>query len=330
MKALITGGAGFIGSHLADRLVELGHEVAILDDLSTGTLDNLAGLNDKPGFSFTAGSVTDEALVNDLVDGADIVFHLAAAVGVRLIVERPTLTIETNIRGAEVVLRAAAATGAKTFLASTSEVYGKGIEVPFREDSDLLFGPTTGTRWSYACSKAIDEYLALAYAREQNLPVVIARLFNTVGPRQRGRYGMVLPTFVRQGLSGDDITVYGDGEQTRCFSDVGEVVSCFIALAEAPQATGRVINVGSNREVSINALAELVRQKTGARSRIRHISYADAFNDDFEDLSRRVPDLRRLQEAIGFHPSRSLEEIVTDVVAHQSAQRDRQAATLTP
>jgi UDP-glucose 4-epimerase len=313
--ALVTGGAGFIGSHLAERLLGAGHEVVVLDDLSTGDLRNLAAVEGSPRLHARIGSVTDESLVGELVERADCVFHLAAAVGVKLIVEHPTRTIETNVRGTEVVLRAAAARGRPVLLASSSEVYGKSLRVPFAEDDDIVLGATSKSRWGYACSKAIDEYLALAHARESGLPVVIARFFNTVGPRQTGRYGMVLPTFVRQGLAGDDITVYGDGEQRRCFADVSEVVDCALALAACEAARGRVFNVGSDREVSINALAELVRERTGGASRIVHVPYEDAYTAGFEDLGRRVPDCSRLEGAIGRRPVRPLEAIVEAVIA---------------
>jgi UDP-glucose 4-epimerase len=315
MISLITGGAGFIGSHLAERLVAEGGEVWILDDLSTGAIRNLDALLESPRVQHRIGSVTDEPLVGELVDRADVVFHLAAAVGVKLIVEHPTRTIETNIRGCEVVLQAAAKKGKPVLLASSSEVYGKGARVPFAEDDDLVLGATTKSRWGYACSKAIDEYLALAYAHERSLPVIIARLFNTVGPRQTGRYGMVVPTFVRQGLAGDDITVYGSGEQRRCFADVADVVECLVRLAACERARGRVFNVGNDREISINGLASLVRGCTGGASRIVHVPYEEAYAAGFEDLGRRVPDLARLEATIGFRPSAPIETIVDRVVA---------------
>ncbi|MFI5320529.1 MAG: NAD-dependent epimerase/dehydratase family protein [Myxococcota bacterium] len=319
MRVFITGGAGFIGSHLSERLIAEGCEVWILDDLSTGAMRNVDALVEHPRFHYRIGSVTDEELVSALVDRADVVFHLAAAVGVKLIVERPTHTIETNVRGAEVVLQAAAKKGKLTFMASTSEVYGKGVRLPFSEGDDLLFGSTTKSRWAYACSKAIDEYLALASHRERALPVVITRFFNTVGPRQVGRYGMVLPTFVRQGLRGDDITVFGSGEQQRCFGYVSEVVECLLKLVKTPAAIGQVFNIGNDHEISINALAELVRQKTGGRSKIVHVGYDEAYPDGFEDMERRIPSVAKLVGAIGYRPSMKVDEITDRVIAAMRA-----------
>jgi UDP-glucose 4-epimerase len=314
MNVLITGGAGFIGSHLVDRLIQAGHEVWVLDDLSTGTMANLDHLDANPRFHFQQGSVTDVAAVAPLVDHVDAIFHLAAAVGVKLIVSNPVRTIETNVQGTEVVLRSAAKKQKQVVLASSSEVYGKGVRIPFQEDDDLLLGPTTRSRWGYACSKAIDEYLALAYHREFSLPVVIARFFNTVGPRQTGRYGMVLPTFVQQGLQGQDITVYGDGEQRRCFGDVFAVVEALANLSACAAASGRVFNIGCDREISIYALAELVRDMTGGGSRIVKIPYDEAYEDGFEDLGRRVPNLTRLDETIGFHPDTPIERIIQNII----------------
>jgi UDP-glucose 4-epimerase len=319
MRAFITGGAGFIGSHLAERLIADGWEVWILDDLSTGSMRNVDALTASSRFHYRIGSVTNEELVAALVDRADVVFHLAAAVGVKLIVEKPTHTIETNVRGSEVVLQAAAKKGKLTFIASTSEVYGKGVKLPFAEDDDLLFGATTKSRWAYACSKAIDEYLALAYSRERRLPVVITRFFNTVGPRQVGRYGMVLPTFVRQGLAGEDITVFGSGEQRRCFGFVSEVVEALVRLTKTPAAIGQVFNIGNDSEISINALAELVREKTGARSKIVHVGYDEAYPDGFEDMERRVPSVAKLERAIGYRPSMKVDEITDRVIAAMKA-----------
>jgi UDP-glucose 4-epimerase len=319
MRVFITGGAGFIGSHLAEKWIAEGAEVWILDDLSTGSMRNVDALVDNPRFHYRIGSVTNEELVASLVDRADVVYHLAAAVGVKLIVERPTHTIETNVRGAEVVLQCAAKKGKLTFVASTSEVYGKGVKLPFSEDDDLLFGSTTKSRWAYACSKAIDEYLALAYHRERDLPVIITRFFNTVGPRQVGRYGMVLPTFVRQGLAGEDITVFGSGEQRRCFGYVTEVVECLVKLARTQSALGQVFNIGNDHEISINALAELVRTRTGARSKIVHVGYDEAYPDGFEDMERRIPNVSKLVGAIGYRPSMKVEEITDRVIAHMKA-----------
>lgn len=321
MKFFITGGAGFIGSHLAERLIADGHHVGVLDDLSTGEISNLDAIVEHPRFRHRIGSVTDVELVSEMVDRADVVIHLAAAVGVKLIVERPTHTIETNVRGSEVVLQAAAKKGKLVFLASTSEVYGKGVKLPFAEDDDLLFGNTTKSRWAYACSKAIDEYLALAYHSERKLPVVIARFFNTVGPRQTGRYGMVLPTFVRQALAGEPITVYGTGEQRRCFGYVGEVVECIVRLVEQPEAVGRVFNIGNDQEISMNALAQLVNERTGAAAPIEHVEYEDAYPEGFEDMDRRIPSVAKLEGAIGYRPSMRVEDIVDRVI---ESMRDRE------
>jgi UDP-glucose 4-epimerase len=321
MIALVTGGAGFIGSNLADRLVADGHEVWCLDDLSTGAMHNIDHLTDSGSFHFRLGNVTDESLVGELVDRADVVYHLAAAVGVKLIVENPTHTIETNVRGSEVVLQAAAKKGKLVVMASTSEVYGKGVKIPYSEEDDLLLGPTTKARWGYACSKAIDEYLALAYARERELPVLIVRFFNTVGPRQTGRYGMVLPTFVRQGMAGEDITVYGSGEQRRCFGDVSEVVESVLRLVDRRDTWGQVYNVGSTHEISINELAELVCERTGGRSRIVHVPYEEAYAEGFEDLGRRVPDVSKLERAIGFRPTLTTAEIVDRLIANLEGGR---------
>jgi UDP-glucose 4-epimerase len=320
--SLITGGAGFIGSHLAERLLDSGHEVRVLDDLSTGSMKNIDHLIGRPGFQHRIGSVTDEQLVAELVDYADVVFHLAAAVGVKLIVENPTRTIETNVRGSEVVLRAAAKKAKLVVLASSSEVYGKGVKSPFSEDDDLRLGPTSKTRWGYACSKAIDEYLALAYAREQNLPVLIARFFNTVGPRQIGRYGMVLPTFIRQGLAGSDITVFGSGNQKRCFADVVEVVECLMRLVENRDAQGQVFNIGSDEETSINDLAQRVRDLTGGISKIVHVPYGQAYADGFEDLMVRVPDLGKLERFIGYKPRTPVDAIIQRMVEQQTKRAE--------
>jgi UDP-glucose 4-epimerase len=314
MRVLITGGAGFIGSHLAEHLIAQGHHVVVLDDLSTGQMANLAALVDHPCFRYRIGSVTDEPLVAEMVDLADVTVHLAAAVGVRLIVERPVHTIETNVHGTEVVLACAAKKGKQVVLASTSEVYGKGTKVPFSEDDDLQLGATRHSRWAYACSKALDEWLALAYASERGVPVVICRLFNTVGPRQTGRYGMVLPTFVAQALRSKPITVYGSGEQTRCFAHVGDVVQCIARLMATPAAIGQVFNVGTDREVTINHLAERVRHLTKSASPIVHVPYDQAYTKGFEDMQRRVPDCSKLARTIGFTPTTPLDRIITDVI----------------
>ncbi len=317
MKVFITGGAGFIGSHLAERLIEGGHRVSILDDLSTGAMANIDHLIDRPGFEHRIGSVTDAPLVAELVDRCDVTVHLAAAVGVRLIVERPVHTIETNVHGTEVVLNAVARKQKPIFLASTSEVYGKSQKVPFSEDDDLVMGATTHARWSYACSKALDEWLGLAYHRDKGVPVTVFRLFNTVGPRQTGRYGMVLPTFAAQAVAGEPITVYGSGEQSRCFCHVGDAIQAIEALMFQPATVGQVFNVGADREVTINELAEMVREAADSRSPIVRIPYDEAYAEGFEDMQRRVPDVSKLESAIGFKPSTPLETIVADVVREQ-------------
>ncbi len=314
--ALITGGAGFIGSHLAEHLLQKGQQVHVVDDLSTGSIENLDHLRDAVGFSHTIADVRQQPVLAELVDRADVIYHLAAAVGVRLIVESPVRTIQTNVGCTEVVLGLANKKGKKVVLASTSEVYGKNEAVPFAEDHDLVLGPTSKARWSYACSKAIDEFLALAYHRARGLPVVVARLFNTVGPRQTGRYGMVLPTFVRQALMGKPITVFGDGSQRRCFSYVGEVVRALAALAEAPAAEGQVVNVGGSQEVSIAELAELVREMSGSSSKIVQVPYDQAYEEGFEDMARRVPDVSRLKQLVGSVPDMDIKDIVASVIEY--------------
>jgi UDP-glucose 4-epimerase len=313
---LITGGAGFIGSHLAEALLAAGHRVLVLDDLSTGSERNLAHLAAHPQLEFVQGSVLDRAALAPLVERADAIFHLAAAVGVRLIVESPVRTIETNVKGTELVLELAAPAPTPVLITSSSEVYGKGTRIPFSEDDDLVLGSTRIGRWSYACSKAIDEFLALAYAREKDLPVVVVRLFNTAGPRQTGQYGMVLPTFVRQALAGEPIRVYGDGRQQRCFCDVADVVDALIKTIAHPAARGGVFNIGSDEEVSINDLAARVRRLAESRSPIVHVPYAQAWDDQFEDLHRRIPDLTRIRALIGFRPTRRLDNIIAGVIAH--------------
>ena len=320
MRTLITGGAGFIGSHLAERLSKDGHEVWVLDDLSTGSMRNIDHLTSYPQFHYRIGSVMDHELVGEMVDRVDAIFHLAAAVGVKLIVDHPTSTIETNLRGTEVVLDCASKKKKLTVIASTSEVYGKSNNIPFGEDDDLVLGPTTKSRWGYACSKAIDEYLALAYATERGLPMLIARFFNTVGPRQTGRYGMVLPTFVRQALAGEPLTVYGSGDQRRCFADVADVVESLLRLVATPAAYGTVFNIGSDEEITINALAELVCEMTGTDSTVRYVPYDEAYGPGFEDLSRRVPRLTRLEGAIGFRPKTSIRTIVGRVIQYEKAE----------
>jgi UDP-glucose 4-epimerase len=315
-RALITGGAGFIGSHMAEALLQQGVTVTILDDLSTGAMDNIKHLKPHPRFSHVMGSVMNWPLMAELVDDADVVYHLAAAVGVRLIVESPVRTIETNVKGTEIVLELAAKKKKTVVIASTSEVYGKGTKIPFREDGDLVLGSTIKGRWSYACSKMLDEFLALAYWREKHVPVIIVRLFNTVGPRQTGRYGMVLPNFVRQALSGESITVFGDGKQSRCFTWVGDAVRAIIELSTHPQAIGEVFNIGSGHEITIIALAELVKEMTRSPSDILLIPYDRAYEKGFEDMRRRVPDLTKIRELIGYKETMDLFAIVAQVVAH--------------
>ena len=317
MKVFITGGAGFIGSHLAGRLLEQGHAVLVLDDLSTGQMSNIDAFIGKPGFDYRIGSVIDGPLVSELVDRCDVTVHLAAAVGVRLIVEQPVRTIETNVHGTEVVLHAVARKQKPVVIASTSEVYGKSAKVPYAEDDDLTMGATVNSRWAYACSKALDEWLALAYCREKKVPVIVTRLFNTVGPRQTGRYGMVLPNFAAQAIRGAPITVFGTGEQSRCFAHVSDVVTAMIRLIQAPEAVGQVYNIGSDREVTMNRLAEMVRDAAGSNSEIRHVPYAEAYAEGFEDMQRRIPDVRKLERAIGMRPQTSLETIIADVVSEQ-------------
>jgi UDP-glucose 4-epimerase len=324
MKALITGGAGFVGSHLCEALLERGDDVHVVDNLSTGAIDNIAHLKPHKGFRYTIDTVLNEPVLAELVDRADVVFHLAAAVGVRLIVESPVNTIETNVHGTEMVLKLANKKRKKVVLTSTSEVYGKANSVPFREDGDLVMGPTSKGRWSYACSKAIDEFLALAYHKEKRLPVVIVRLFNTVGPRQTGRYGMVIPNFVKQGLLGNPITVYGDGSQTRCFTYVSDVVGQLVALAVEEKAVGQVWNVGNDREeVSILELAKRVMERTGGRSAIEMVPYDKAYEEGFEDMHRRVPDLAKLRKLTGYEPRVGLDEILERVTDYFTSDATR-------
>jgi len=320
MIIFITGGAGFIGSHLAERMIAHGDQVMVLDDLSTGQISNLDRILHHPKFTHRIGSVTDYSAVVEMVDRADVIVHLAAAVGVRLIVERPVHTIETNVHGTEVVLGCAAKKKKPVILASTSEVYGKSAKVPFSEEDDLTLGATSHSRWAYACSKALDEWLGLAYFREKSVPVTVCRFFNTVGPRQTGRYGMVLPTFTAQALRNEPITIHGTGEQTRCFAHVNDVVECVLRLIATPAAVGGVFNIGTNREVSINRLAEMVRSAAASRSPIVHIPYEQAYAEGFEDMQQRVPDCRKLERTIGYVPSMPLETIIADVLTDQRAR----------
>jgi UDP-glucose 4-epimerase len=316
VRVLITGGAGFIGSHLSEALLQGGHDVAVIDDLSTGSIDNIAHLKDQRGFSYVIDTITNEPVTAELIDASDVVFHLAAAVGVRLIVEEPVRTIETNVHGTEVVLKHANKKKKLVLVASTSEVYGKSAAVPFREDGDLMLGPTIKHRWAYACSKAIDEFLALAYWKERRLPVIVARFFNTVGPRQTGRYGMVLPNFVRQALAGQPITVYGDGRQSRCFGYVGDVVGALVTLVQDPRAVGGVYNIGNDEEVTIGELAARIKALTGSASPIVTIPYDQAYEAGFEDMVRRVPDLSKLKALIGYVPRVNLDRIIHEVVEY--------------
>jgi UDP-glucose 4-epimerase len=321
LRILITGGAGFIGSHLSDAYIKRGDEVYVIDDLSTGTIQNIQHLKGHPRFHYTIDSVHNMPITAELIDQCDVVFHLAAAVGVKLIVESPVRTIETNVHGTEVVLSLANKKKKKVLIASTSEVYGLSTDVPFREDGNLVMGPTTKGRWSYACSKAIDEFLALAYWREKKLPTIVVRLFNTVGPRQTGQYGMVIPTFVKQALAGRPITVYGDGKQSRCFGYVGDVVGALVKLMDHPDAVGQVFNIGSNSEISILELAQRVKQLTHSDSEIVFVPYDEAYEEGFEDMPRRVPDITKVGELVDFRPEMSLEGILESVVDYHAGRR---------
>jgi UDP-glucose 4-epimerase len=330
MRVLITGGAGFIGSHLCDELLARGDSVHVLDELSTGSIDNIRHLKGHPGFAYTIGSADCAPLVAELVDEADVVYHLAAAVGVELIVESPVRTIETNVHCTEVVLAQANKKKKPIFVASTSEVYGKSAAVPFREDGDLLLGPTVKGRWSYACSKAVDEFLALAYHKERGLPTVVGRLFNTVGPRQSGRYGMVVPSFVSRALAGRPIRVYGDGEQRRCFCHVKDTVRALADLMRRDDVYGEVFNIGSTDEISILDLAHLVRAAAESHSEIALVPYDEAYEEGFEDMRRRIPDTRKIRERLGWEPVRTLGDILRDVVAYQRAEAAARAAHVLP
>jgi len=322
LRHLITGGAGFIGSHLTEALLRRGDEVFILDDLSTGSVENIRHLKTHERFHYFFDSITNKQLLAELVDEADIVFHLAAAVGVRLIVESPVRTLETNVYGTQLVLDAASKKKKLVVTASTSEVYGKSDKVPFHEDADLVLGATTMGRWSYAASKAVDEFLALSYWKEKKLPVIVVRLFNTVGPRQIGRYGMVLPNFVRQALEGSPITIFGTGQQSRCFCDVRDTIESILRLIAKESAIGEVINIGSDEEISIEGLARVVKHRTKSESPITYIPYDQAYEPGFEDMPRRVPALEKLQKLTGFRPATPLTEIVDRVVAHFQKEAD--------
>lgn len=320
MNYLITGGAGFIGSHLVEALLKDGHNVAIIDDLSTGSILNIDHVKKEPRFQYVLDTVMNRAAMMEMIDRADVIMHLAAAVGVRLIVESPVRTIETNIKGTEVVLELAAKKKKKVLIASTSEVYGKASKVPFCEDDDLVMGATGKGRWSYACSKMIDEFLALAYWREKQVPTVVVRLFNTVGPRQTGQYGMVVPRFVSQARHNEPITVYGDGTQRRCFTWVGDVVRALIALSQHPGAVGEIFNLGSTEEVTILELAERAKGLTGSQSPILFVPYEQAYAKGFEDMSRRVPSIEKAERLIGYRPTMGLDGILKSVNAYFGEQ----------
>lgn len=316
MRALITGGSGFIGSHLAETLLSKGHYVTAVDNLATGRLENIAHLNEHPMFRFVYETITNETVLDRLVSECDVIFHLAAAVGVELIVKDPVWTIETNLEGTEVALRLARRYRKKLLLASTSEVYGKSTDIPFREDSDRVMGPTTKSRWSYAESKAIDEFLALAYHKQFGVPVVICRFFNTVGPRQTGSYGMVIPRMVQKALKGEPIAVHGDGNQTRCFCNVKDAVRAVLALSNEAAAIGEIFNVGSQEEVTIRQLAERVKVRTGSASEIVYIPYEQAYEKGFEDMSRRVPSIEKIRAAVGWQPTLTLDQTLDEVIAY--------------
>jgi UDP-glucose 4-epimerase len=316
LRFLITGGAGFIGSHLAERLLDRGDTVALLDNLSTGSMENIRHLKSSPGLTYHLDTIENRQLLAELVDDADVIVHLAAAVGVKLIVESPVRTIETNVNGTQLILEAACKKRKLVLTASTSEVYGKNINVPFHEDADLVLGPTTKGRWSYAASKALDEFLALSYWKEKKLPVIVVRLFNTVGPRQTGRYGMVLPNFVKAALDSSPICVYGNGQQSRCFCDVRDTVEALTRLIDTPRSIGEVVNVGNTEEISIEALARLVKDRTRSSSPVQFIPYDQAYEPGFEDMMRRVPAVEKLQGLTGFRPQTPLNEIIDRVTAY--------------
>lgn len=321
MKALITGGAGFIGSHLAEKLLARGDEVCVIDDLSTGKLENVAHLRDNPRFHLAVETILNETVMDRLVSECDVIYHLAAAVGVELIVKSPVETIERNVLGSHVVLRLASRYLRKVLITSTSEIYGKSDSIPFGEEDDRVLGATTKSRWSYSCSKAIDEFLALAYHKEKGVPTVIMRLFNTVGPRQTGRYGMVIPRLVTQALAGKPLTVYGDGQQVRCFTFVEDVVWAAIHLMEEPAAVGQVFNVGNDKGISIADLARKIVEMTGSKSEIHFVPYSEAYEEGFEDMRIRVPNLNKVKEAIGYEPRVQLDEILRRVIEHFLAKK---------
>ncbi|MHC4336726.1 MAG: SDR family NAD(P)-dependent oxidoreductase [Planctomycetota bacterium] len=326
MNSLVTGGAGFIGSHLAERLVKEGYKVTVIDNLSTGTLKNIEGLKDKPGFDFVEGDVRDAELMEGLAKHSDAIFHLAAAVGVNLIADKPVHTIETNIVGTEVVLEAANKFSKKILVASSSEVYGKNEAVPFQEDDDIVLGSTSFSRWSYACSKAIDEFLGLAFYRQHGLGVIIARFFNTIGPRQTGRYGMVVPRFVQRALKNEPVLIYGTGRQSRCFCYVEDVVDAIIGLMNCEDAVGTVYNIGSTEEITVEGLADKIIEMTGSESEKEFISYEEAYGRAIEDMMRRVPNLERIKEAIGWEPKLTLTETLEVIIESEKTRTKRTTA----
>jgi UDP-glucose 4-epimerase len=330
LRFLITGGAGFIGSHLAERLLDRGDRVVLLDNLSTGSMENIRHLKASDRMEYHLDAIDNRQLVAELVDDADVVVHLAAAVGVKLIVESPVRTIETNVNGTQIILEAACKKRKLVLTASTSEVYGKNTNVPFHEDADLVLGPTTKGRWSYAASKALDEFLALSYWKEKKLPVIVVRLFNTVGPRQTGRYGMVLPNFVKAAIDNTTISVYGDGHQSRCFCDVRDTVESLMRLIDTPQAVGEVVNVGNTEEITIEALAQLVKKRTASTSAIEFVPYDKAYEPGFEDMMRRVPCVDKLQALTGFRPQTPLAEIIDRVSAYFQDKQAKNDAVSRP
>ena len=314
MRTLITGGAGFIGSHLAEKLLDEGHQVYIIDDLSTGSIENIEHLKQRKGFHYVIDTVMNSPVLAELIDKTDIVFHLAAAVGVMLIVESPVRTIETNVKGTEEVLKHANKKKKKVIIASTSEVYGKSSQNTFKEDGDLVLGSTSKGRWSYACSKALDEFLGLAYWKEKRLPVIVVRFFNIVGPRQTGRYGMVIPRFVKQALHNKPITVFGDGKQSRCFAHVKDAVNALVELSKIDEAVGEIVNLGNEEEGSIEELAKKVKELIKSKSEIQYISYDEAYEEGFEDMRKRVPDLTKIKRLINYEPKYRLDDIINDVI----------------
>jgi len=315
VRYLITGGAGFIGSHLAEELLRRGNQVIVIDDLSTGSIENINHLRNRADFHYAIDTAMNRPLLAELVDESEVIFHLAAAVGVRLVVDSPVRTIETNLKTTELVLELAAKKRKKVLITSSSEVYGKGREIPFSEEGDLVIGPPHKGRWSYGCSKALDEFLALAYWRERRLPTIVVRLFNTIGPRQTGQYGMVVPTFIRQALADQPITVFGDGQQSRCFGWVGDTVTAMIALSEHPGAVGKVFNIGNDEEITINELAKKVIEVTESHSPIKHVPYNEAYEFGVEDMYRRVPDLQRVRQLIGYKPTKTVDEMLRSISA---------------